>query len=201
MKGKAFFSHIKFSQKKGLWALLGVVACIILYIFGILPLFDQVKKTEEEIILKKRALLKYDDFLQTKKVVVEDLDRVTKQYEEIQQRLLPGDTPQLAAASLQETIKRLSEAKGIAIRSFRILEPKDVNSLRRISIQIDFNPTNSMLNLGEFIHDIEHNEKELMITEMDLLVLNIRMPTNLQGSMVITGFMKGIKPKEKGRES
>ena len=201
MKGKAFFSHMKFSQKKGLWVLVGVAACIILYTFGILPLLDQVRKTEEEIVLKKRALAKYDDFLQTKKVVEEDLERVTKQYEEIQQRLLPGDTPQLGAASLQETIKRLSESKGIAIRSFRILEPKDVNSLRRISIQIDFNPTNSMLNLGEFIHDIEHSEKELMITEMDLLVLNIRMPTNLQGSMVITGFMKGSQPKEKGRAS
>jgi hypothetical protein len=201
LKGRSFFAQINFSQKKVLWVLLGMVVCVVIYTFGILPLLDQVKKTEEEIILKKRALLKYDEFLQTKRAVEDELDRVSKQYEEVQQRLLPGDTPQLGAASLQEIIKRLSEAKTISIRSFRILEPKDINSLRRISIQIDFNPTSSMLNLGEFIHDIEHHEKELMISEMDLLVLNIRAPTNLQGSMVITGFMKGSKTKEKGRES
>jgi hypothetical protein len=59
-----------------------------------------------------------------------------------------------------------------------------------------------MLNLGEFIHDIEHHEKELLISEMDLQVMNIRNPNNLQGNMVITGLMKGSKlPKDKGRES
>ena len=68
-------------------------------------------------------------------------------------------------------------------------------------MQIDINPMNSMLGLGQFIHDIEHHEKELMISEMDLLVFNIRMPINIQGSMVISGLMKGakIKEKEKGR--
>jgi len=39
-----------------------------------------------------------------------------------------------------------------------------------------------------------------MISDMDLLVLNIRMPNQVQGSMVISGLMKGTKPKEKGKE-
>ncbi len=56
-----------------------------------------------------------------------------------------------------------------------------------------------MLSLGQFIHDIEHHEKELMISEMDLLVLNIRMPNHIQGNLVISGLMKGTKTKEKGR--
>jgi hypothetical protein len=56
-----------------------------------------------------------------------------------------------------------------------------------------------MLNLSQFIYDIENNEKELMISEMDLLV-NLRMPSNIQVSMVISGLMKGTKIKEKGRE-
>ena len=130
----------------------------------------------------------------------EELDRATKQYEGIQQRLLPGDTPQLGAANLQETVKRLSEKDGIGIRSFRILEPKEIDSFRKVSLQIDFNPTNQMLSLGQFIHDIEHQEKDLMISEMDLLVPNMRMPNNIQGSMVISGLMKGTKTKEKERK-
>ena len=120
--------------------------------------------------------------------------------EGIQQRLLPGDTPQLGAASLQEIVKRLSEKNGIGIRSFRILEPKEIDSFRKVSLQIDFNPTNSMLSLGQFMHDIEHHEKELMISEMDLLVLNIRMPNNIQGSMVISGLMKGTKTQREREE-
>jgi hypothetical protein len=51
-----------------------------------------------------------------------------------------------------------------------------------------------MLNLSQFIHDIENYEKELMISEMDLMVMNIRMPNQIQGNLVVSGLMRGAKP-------
>jgi hypothetical protein len=190
----------RFSQKRVLWGLIGIVVLILLYTFGILPLVEARKNAEEEILLKRRALLRYEEYLGNRKIFEEELDRTLKQYEMIQGRLLAGETPQLGSASLQEIVRRLSEKDGVGIRSFRMLEPKEVDSYRKISIQIDFNPNNSMLNLGQFIYDIETHEKELMIPEMDLLVLNIRMPNQVQGSMIISGLMKGTKAKEKGKE-
>jgi len=191
---------VKFSQKKTLWGFIVIAASVLIYALGVQPLFDAAKKAQEEILLKKNVILKYESFLQNRKIVEEGLDRTTKQYEEIQQRLLPGETPQLGAANLQEVVKRLSEKNGIGIRSFRILEPKEINSYRKVSVQIEFNPTNSMLSLGQFIHDIENHGKELMISEMDLLVMNIRAPNNIQGSLVVSGMMKGTKTKEKGKK-
>jgi hypothetical protein len=173
---------------------------IFLFVYGILPLIETKRKTEEEIALKRKALSKYEEYIRNRKTVEEELDLALKQVEGIQQKLLSGETPQLGAASLQEIIKRLSEKNGIAIRSFRILEPKEMDIYRRVSIHIDFSPTNSLLSIGQFIYDIEHHEKELMIPEMDLVVINIRMPNNMQGSIVISGWMKGPKIKEKGRE-
>jgi hypothetical protein len=190
----------RFSQKRVLWGLTGIVVLILLYTFAILPLVEARKKAEEEILLKRMALLRYEEYLGNRKIFEDELDRTLKQYEMIQGRLLAGETPQLGAASLQEIVRRLSEKDGVGIRSFRMLEPKEIDSYRKISIQIDFNPNNSMLNLGQFIYDIETHEKELMISEMDLLVLNIRMPNQVQGSMVISGLMKGTKTKEKGKE-
>ena len=190
----------RFSQKRVLWGLVGIVVLVLFYTFGILPLVEARKNAEEEILLKRKALLRYEEYLGNRKIFEEELSRTQKQYEMIQGRLLAGETPQLGAASLQEIVRRLSEKAGVGIRSFRMLEPKEFDSYRRISIQIDFNPNNSMLNLGQFIYDIETHEKELMISEMDLLVLNIRMPNQVQGSMVISGLMKGTKAKEKGKE-
>jgi len=195
----SFFATSKFSQKKVFWGLIGVTMFILIYALGILPLVEAKKKVEEGIAFKKRVLLKYEEYLSNRKTVEEELDRIFKQHEGTQTRLLAGETPQLGAANLQEIVKRLSEKNGIAIRSFRILEPKEINSYSKISVQIEFNPTNSMLSLGQLIYDIETHEKELMIFEMDLLVLNIRMPNQIQGSLVISGLMKGIKTKEKGR--
>jgi hypothetical protein len=97
-------------------------------------------------------------------------------------------------------VKRLSEKNGIGLRSFRILEAKEIGVYRKISLQIDFNPISSMMSLSQFIYDLENQEKKLMISEMDLLIFNPRMPNNIQGNLVISGLMKGSKSKEKGRE-
>ena len=197
---KPRFPKPRFSRKEVSWGLIGIAISILIFFLGIQPAVEATRKAKDEIVLKKKVLLKYEEYLRNRKAVEEELDRATKQYEGIQQRLLPGDTPQLGAANLQETVKRLSEKDGIGIRSFRILEPKEIDSFRKVSLQIDFNPTNQMLSLGQFIHDIEHQEKDLMISEMDLLVPNMRMPNNIQGSMVISGLMKGTKKKEKERK-
>jgi len=188
-----------FPQRKAFWIILTIAVVALLYFFGVQPLAESRRRADEEITVKKKIIRKYDQYVKNRKIIEEELDRTVKVYEKLQQRLLPGETPQLGAVSLQEVIKRLSEKNGIGIRSFRILEPKEMNVYRKVSVQIDFNPVNSMLNLGQFLHDIEHHEKELMISEMDLLVMNPRMPANIQGSLVISGWMKGGKVKEKGR--
>ena len=191
---------MKFSQRRILFVLAGIVMVILFIFFGVLPLIEAKKRAEEEIALKKRALLKYQQFLENRKTIEEELGRTVKQYDGVQQKLLSGETPQLGAANLQEIVKRLSEKNGIGIRSFRMLEPKETNVYLKISLYIDFNPINSMLSLGQFIYDIEHHEKELMISEMDFLVFNPRIPNNIQGSVIITGLMKKTKTKEKGRQ-
>ncbi len=196
-----FLKKPRSSQKRMIGGLIAVLIAVLAYLFGVEPLVEATRKTQEEVALKKKVVLKYENFLRNRKATEEELSQALRQYEEAQQKLLPGETPQLGAANLQEIVKRLSEKNGIGIRSFRILEPKEIDSFRKISLQIDFNPTNSMLSLGQFMHDIEHHEKGLMISEMDLLVANIRMPNNIPGNMVVSGLMKGTvtKEKEKGK--
>jgi hypothetical protein len=199
VKKFSFFATSKLSHKKVFWGFIGVMIFILIYVLGILPLVEAKKKAEEKIALNKKVLLKYEEYLSNRKAVEEELDRTVKQYEEAQKRLLPGETPQLGAATLQEIIKRLSEKNGVVVRSFRILEPKEADSYRKVSIQIEFNALNSMLSLGQFIYDIEHHEKELLVSEMDFIILNPRIPNQIHGSLVISGLMKGTKTKEKGR--
>jgi hypothetical protein len=193
-------NKINLPQKKALWGVIAAAVVILIYFFVVLPIVEAKKKAAEEITLKRKVLLRYDEYLKNRKAIEEELDRTLKVHETVQQRLLSGETPQLGAANLQEIVKKLSEKNGIAIRSFRILEPKEMHVYRKISLHIEFNPINSMLSLGQLIYDIENNEKELTISEMDLLVFNPRMPSNIQGSLVISGLMKAVKTKEKEKE-
>ena len=200
MKNLGFLEKGKISQKKFLWGFIGMAIVLLIYTYGIVPLVEAKKKAEEEIVLKQRILQKYAEVIQNRKKGEEALERSLKQIGEIEKRLLPGETPQLGGAGLQDIVKRLSEKNGIALRSFRILEPKEVGLYRRISLQIEFNPISSMASLGQFIYDVEHQEKKLIISEMDLLVFNPRMPNNIQGNLLVSGFMKESKFKEPRRK-
>jgi hypothetical protein len=188
------------SRRKGLWAFVGIAILMLIVTVVVLPLRDEMRRMKEETSVKKMTLAKYSQFLQNRKTVEEELDRTSKQYDSLQQRLLTGETPQLAAANLQDMVKKALERNGMVIRGFRTLEPKEGQFYLRISIHIDFNPVNNMLSLIQFIHDIEHHEKDLMISEMDLLIPNPRMPNQIQGSFVITGAMKKGEAKVKEKE-
>jgi hypothetical protein len=197
---KATLTKASLSQKKFLGLLIAAAAALVFYSFVIVPLVEAKKKADQEIALNQRLLQKYSEVLQNRKSVEEGLERTAKLGEEIQKRLVPGETPQLGAANLQDRVKRLAEKNNIAIRSFRNLDPKEEGAFRRISVQIEFNPLSSMQSLAQFLFDLEHQDKEVMISEIDLLVFNPRMPNTIQGSMVISGYMKGSKGKEKEKE-
>ncbi len=190
------------SRKKFLWALIGIAVALAVYFFLLIPLVETTKKADQEMTLNQRILSKYAEILQNRKAVEEGLARTQRQIEEVQKRLISGETPQLGAANLQDLVKRLAEKNNLSLRSFRNLDPKEVGAFRRISVQIEFNPLSSVQNLTQFLYALEHQEQKLMISEMDLLVFNPRMPNNVQGNLIISGFMKGSegKDKEKGRE-
>ncbi len=189
-----------FSQKKLFWVLIAVVAAILVYHFSIVPLVEAKKRADEEIALSQRTLAKYAEVLQNRKALEDVLDKAVKQNDEIQKRLLSGETPQLGAANLQDTVKRLAEKNGLNLRSFRNVDPKDFGLFRRISVQIEFTPIQSMQSLTQFLYELEHQDRDLRITDLDLLVFNPRMPNTIQGTLVVSGWMKGGKGKEKEKE-
>jgi Tfp pilus assembly protein PilO len=196
----SFLTKASISKKKFLWIFIAVAVALAGYTLLIVPLVEAKKKADQEIALTQRLLQKYAEVLQNRKMVEEGLDRILKQGEEIQKRLLVGETPQLGAANLQDMVKRLAEKNSLAIRSFRSLDPKEAGSFRRISVQIEFNPMSSMQGLAQFLYEVEHQEKKITISEMDLLVFNPRMPNTIQGNMIISAYMKGNKGKEREKE-
>jgi hypothetical protein len=196
----SFLTKISFSQKRFLWVLVGIAVVLAAYQLLMVPLVEAKKRADQEIALNQRILAKYAEVLQDRRTVEEALEKSSRQNEEIQKRLLPGETPQLGAANLQDRVKRLAEKNNLSLRSFRNLEPKEVGSFRRVSVQIEFNPMSSMQNLTQFLYELEHQDRELRITEMDLLVFNPRMPNTIQGSLIISGWMRGLKGKEREKE-
>ena len=192
----------QFRGRRGnlLFLILTVLLLLLVFKFAFLPFLESQRKVQEELVLKKKALSRYQDYIKSGKEIEDELNQVTQQAETIQSKLLPGETPQIIAANLQEILKKLSEKNGIQIRSFRIGEPKETTFYLKIPVIIEINPTRAMASLTYFLYDIESYEKFLLISDLDVTAPNLRNPTEVQGSLTVTGFTRNTHPKGKGKE-
>ena len=180
--------------------LLAGVLVVVIYEFGVVAILESQRKMRDELGLKTKMLGRYDEFMKSGKDIEEELSQVEKQVEAIQAKLLPGETPQIVAANLQEMLKRISERNGIQIRSFRIGEPKELNFFLRVPVIIEINPTKSMSSLTYFLYDIENADKLLVISDLNLTAPNMRNPAEVQGNLTVAGFARNAQPKGKAKE-
>jgi Tfp pilus assembly protein PilO len=197
---KSPWGKLKGRNKTLLLFLLAGVLVVVIYEFGVVALLESQRRVRDDLGLKSKMLGRYDEFVKTEKDIEEELGQVEKQVEAIQAKLLPGETPQIMAASLQEMLKTLSEKNGIQIRSFRIGEPKELNYFMRVPVIIEINPTKSMSSLTYFLYDIENAERLLVISDLNLTAPNMRNPTEVQGNLTVTGFARNNQPKGKAKE-
>jgi Tfp pilus assembly protein PilO len=197
---KSSWGKLKGRKRNLFLFLLAAILVVVIYEFGVVVLIESQRKVRDELGLKSKMLGRYDEFVKTEKDIEEELGMVEKQVEAIQAKLLPGETPQIMAASLQEMLKKLSDKNGIQIRSFRIGEPKELNFFLRVPVIIEINPTKSMSSLTYFLYDIENAEKFLVISDLNLTAPNMRNPTEVQGNLTVTGFARNNQPKGKAKE-
>ena len=197
---KSSWGKLKGRKKNLVLFLMAAVLVVVIYEFGVVPLVESQRKVRDELALKGKMLGRYDEFVKTEKDIEQELGQVEGQVEAIQAKLLPGETPQIMAASLQEMLKKTSEKNGIQIRSFRIGEPKELNFFLRVPVIIEINPTKSMSSLTYFLYDIENGEKLLVISDLNLTAPNMRNPTEVQGNLTVTGFARNNQPKGKAKE-
>jgi Tfp pilus assembly protein PilO len=197
---KSPWGKLKGRKRNLLLFLLAGVLVVVIYEFGVVALLESQRRVRDDLGLKSKMLGRYDEFVKTEKDIEEELGQVEKQVEAIQAKLLPGETPQIMAASLQEMLKTLSEKNGIQIRSFRIGEPKELNYFMRVPVIIEINPTKSMSSLTYFLYDIENAERLLVISDLNLTAPNMRNPTEVQGNLTVTGFARNNQPKGKAKE-
>lgn len=192
----------QFRGRRGNFLLLILIGGLVVLVakLVVLPLLESQREVQQALVQKRRALSRYEEYIRSGKDIEEELKQVTQQAEIVQSKLLPGETPQIIAANLQEILKKLSEKNGVQIRSFRIGEPKETPFYLKIPVTIEINPTRAMASLTFFLYDIENYEKFLLISDLDVTAPNLRNPTEVQGSLTVTGFTRNTHPKSKGKE-
>lgn len=175
-----------------------VVFLIFAYQAVFSPILSKEKNIGEEILVKEKMLVKYETISKKKGQLQKDMSSLKVRLKGIENRLLDGSNPSLAAAGLQDIINEIASQSGISISSVRVLPSSRIEMYTEIPVRIQ--TTGSILGLKDFLYKIENHTKLLSIKETNIYAP--RSPGrrrgqkaseatgNLRTDLVIAGFIR-----------
>ena len=92
---------------------------------------------------------------------------------------IPGNTPALAAATVQSEVKRIVESKGGQVRSTQDLAPTREHGVEKIGVRFDM--TTSLEALPTIVYEIESHSPYLFIDNLE-----IRAPEDARPETYVT---------------
>ncbi len=155
-----------------------VLALALLYQYGYSGIRDRMALLKEEREMKIETLRRYQKILGQREGLQEELKLLRKALQEQESGLLPGETPSLASANLQEKIKSVITANGGRVRSERVGKTVQYGPYREITVifNLEFDGIEPLLNL---LYSIESDPTLLVIKELNIRVKNFRRPGTL----------------------
>jgi hypothetical protein len=104
--------------------------------------------------------------------------------------MIEGQTPSLAAAALQNTIKGMITARGGTISSERAEKPEDTGKFKMITVTIDAILPDTRA-LGDTLYAIETQTPYLVVRELDTRIRNFKEPRDLMVKLKVSGLTGG----------
>lgn len=187
---------------------LTILACLVYaaWSLGVRPLSEAVADYEQDTERNAEFLGRYLGFAAARPDFDAELARLRK-VESTQGGFLKADNPSLAAAALQDRLKRVITKSGGILKSVQVLAPETDGNTRKISVDVMI--TAEIAPLKDILYDLETGIPYLFVDEIDLRRTAARIfaaargrgaadaaPVEdpLQVRFKVTGFMRGANP-------
>ncbi len=167
-----------------------VLFFVIVYKYGYLDIRDETASVKEEQDIKLELLQKYLVLIAEKPLIEKQIMLLKAERKSDDSKLIEGQTPSLAAATLQEIIKGIIVEKGGTISSERVGKPEDLGKFKVLTVSIDA-ALPDIAALSEILYSIETRTPNLIVKELDTRVRNIRSPKDLMVKMDISALTGG----------
>jgi len=167
-----------------------ILVFLVVYQYGYLGLRAETASVKEEQDIKLKLLQKYMTLIAEKPLTEKQISSLKAENRADDSKLIQGQTPSLAAATLQEIITGIVVEKRGAISSQRVGKPEDLGKFKVISVSIDAVLPDSAA-LSEILYSIETRTPYLIVKELDTRVRNIREPKDLMVKMDISALTGG----------
>jgi hypothetical protein len=167
-----------------------ILVFLVVYKYGYLDIGADTASVKEEQDIKNKLLQKYMTLIAEKPLIEKQIISLKAESRADDSKLIQGQTPSLAAATLQEIITGIVIEKRGSISSQRVGKPEDLGKFKVISVSIDAVLPDSAA-LSEILYSIETRTPYLIVKELDTRVRNIREPKDLMVKMDISALTGG----------
>ena len=170
--------------------LMAILFGIILYQNVYVRVQSDLKTAREERALKMKMLEKYVALVASRPELEKKLIQLGEQRKAADSKILAGNAPALAGASLQETVKSIITGRGGTISSERIEKPEDRGNFTVVTTSFDC-LLPDIRSLNDILFSLETRTPYLAVREVDTRIRDIRDPRELMVKLTVSALMAG----------
>ena len=153
-------------RQQRLYVILGVLVVAIALRYGIAWFGEHRETVRADIQQHAQRLANARQLLERAAVAEVDLARNRKRYAEVVAALLPGDSPTLAAAALQDRISSVATARGVSIQSTQVLREESEGKFQKAGVRVT--ASGELKNLAHFLAELEAGPPQINVTFVEL---------------------------------
>jgi general secretion pathway protein M len=153
---------------------------------------------EEEIEQEVQRVAKMQRQRDRREQIATQVNILRQRFQETRQRLIPGGTPALAAAHLQERIQTLASQSGLELVTTQVMRDEAVGEFRKIAVQVTLR--GELPAVADFVAGVEYGDWLLAVMTLEVRsTYNLRVrpkegPRNpLTITLEVGGVMQGVE--------
>jgi Tfp pilus assembly protein PilO len=176
----------------------GVLGLFLVHLLVISPFLSYRQDLQDEIAGHREKIENGQAYLTRTADITRQREQLQKLYQQVHAQLVPGDTPTLAAANLQNTLHSLAGEKGVEIQSTQVMRDDTVGEFRRIAVRITV--TGDLKQVADFLAGVEHGPTRVLIPFLEIsrrgAVLRGKAARALSATIEVTAFLQGAATQE-----
>ena len=162
------------------------VALFLVFTYVISPFMESEQDIRDRTQQLEMLLQKYEKIIGQQKEIEKNLTQIKREQGQLNNKLLKGSTPSLAAAEMQKMLEQISKKYDLELKSVKVKDAEKEGDFLAIPLEIRL--TTDLNSTRKFLSDLEKNQKYLIIPQLKISVKNQRDPQEVIVTIVVTGF-------------
>ncbi len=164
-----------------------VAAAVLGYVYGIEPLVRSREETRAQLQAARLRVDRYEQLLLRKARLAEEGKELDRRGAALRERLLPGPTPTLAAAQLQNMVKAEARRSALALQRMAVERPALRGQVTEVPVHLALQ--GEIQPVSSFIRGVEQHRLALTIPELAIQVQDPKNPKDLIVDLVVAGYL------------